>query len=75
MPITPTKEELDAEIIQIRKDLIATRRMQAYTHNGRQVQRARIAELRAELKELQRERMLLDGVFGPQAIVGRAYRG
>lgn len=75
MSITPTKEELDAEIAQTRKDLIAARRMQAYTHQGRQVQRARIADLRAELKELQRERMFLDGVFGPQAIVGRAYRG
>jgi len=75
MSTTPTKEELDAEIVETRKNLIAARQMQSYTHNGRQIQRARIAELRGELKELQRERMLLDGVFGPQAVVGRAYRG
>ena len=75
MSTTPTKEELDTEIAQTRKDLIAARRMQAYTHNGRQVQRARISDLREELKELQRERMRLDGVFGPQAIQMRVSRG
>ena len=78
MSITPlySKEELDSEIAQAKKDLAAARRMLSYTRSGgQQVQRERVTELRQELKGLQRERMRLEGVTGPQSIVGRVYRG
>ena len=70
-----TKEQLDAKIEQTKKNLDAAEQVQAYTHHGRQVQRARIGELEDRLDKLQRHRMRLEGVSSLQAIVGRAYRG
>jgi len=78
MSITPlyTKEELDTEIAQAKKDLAAARRMLSYgRQSGQQVQREKIKDLQEHLAWLQKQRMALEGVTGPQAIVGRAYRG
>lgn len=78
MAITPlwTKEELDAEIAQAKKDLAAARKMLSYERpGGQQVQRERVKALREELNTLQEERMQMEGVTGPQSVQGRVYRG
>ena len=77
MATTPLyiKEELNAKIEKTKKNLDAAEQMQAYTHHGRQVQRARINELENRLDKLQRHRMRLEGVSGPQAIQMRVSRG
>jgi len=78
MSTTPlyTKEELGTEIVQAKKDLAAARRMLSYgRQNGQQVQREKIKDLQGHLAWLQKQRMALEGVTGPQSIVGRAYRG
>jgi len=66
MSITPlyTKEELDAEIAQAKKDLAAARRMLSYSRpGGQQVHRERIAALRQELKDLQGVRRDVVDIF------------
>jgi len=77
MSTTPlyTKEELDSRIEKTKNNLDVAELMEAYSHNGREVKRQKIKDLEDRLDKLQRHRMRLEGVTGPQAIVGRAYRG
>ena len=79
MSITPlyTKEEIGAEITQAKQDLAAARKMLSYSKgNHLQVEREKIAGLQGHLEWLQRQRMSLEGVTGPQAVIGRVpHRG
>jgi hypothetical protein len=78
MSITPlyTLDEINAEIAQGKKDLAAARRMLSYNRSGgqQQVQRERVEDLQKHLEWLQRQRMALEGVTGPQVLQGRVKR-
>jgi len=75
IPHLYTKEELDVEIAQAKKDYAAARRAISYSHqSGNQVERERVDKLWQVLQDLQRERVKLYGVVGPQPVVGRVRR-
>ncbi|MGD9947530.1 MAG: hypothetical protein AB7U29_03510 [Desulfobulbus sp.] len=82
MAITPlyTKAELDSTIAKLKAaELALMTGVSEYTYeNGgssHTVKRRDLAEIRTHLQYLQAQRMQIEGVTGPQAIVGRVYRG
>ena len=81
MSLTPlyTAAELDAEITQAKADLRTARQALSYQENSsgrtRQAERERVKALQDHLEWLQAQRAALQVGSGPQAIVGRVYRG
>lgn len=81
MPTTPlyTKDEIDAEIAQAKKDLATARHALSYSvdtgGSRRQAQRDQVKALQDHLVWLQQQRVALGLKPGPQSIVGRVFRG
>lgn len=82
MAITPlyTKAELDSTIAKLKAaELALMTGVAEYSLDmgggARMVKYRDLAEIRSHLEYLQRQRMQVEGITGPQSIVGRVYRG
>ena len=83
MTTTPlyTKAELDTAIAKLKAAELAlmtgvTKYTLSMGGNSREVTYRDLAEIRSHLQYLQGERVKVEsGGFGPQAVVGRVYRG